>query len=58
MSNNGRENELLGFLELSSLPYAYEKQEKSSRYDANTHASIGLRSGQYYFLHGNSYCCF
>lgn len=56
VSNDGRENELIKFLEASSLSYVYVRQETSQRYDANIRASIGLASGRYCFLHGNDDC--
>lgn len=56
MSNDGRGQELLEFLESSSLSYVYVRQESSLRYDANIRASIGLACGRYCFLHGNDDC--
>jgi len=40
VSNDGREKELLDYLESSSLSYVYVRQDKSLRYDANIRASI------------------
>lgn len=56
VSNDGREKDLIDFLEASSLSYVYLRQEHSLRYDANIRASIGLASGRYCFLHGNDDC--
>ncbi len=56
VSNDDKQNELLGFLESSRLSYAYVKQEKSLRYDANIRASISLAKGRYCLLHGNDDC--
>jgi len=55
-STDGREQELLDFLEHSSLSFIYRKLETNSRYDANLRASLSLASGKYCFLLGNDDC--
>src|SRR5262249_32114342 len=52
-STDGREEEIVDFLENSGLAFAYERHETNRRYDANIRASIGLASGKYCFLLGN-----
>jgi hypothetical protein len=52
-STDGREAELLAFLEHSPLSFAYQKQATNARYDANLRASLSLARGKYCFLLGN-----
>ncbi len=52
-STDGRESELLAYLEGSGLSFVYRKQEKNTRYDGNLRAGIGLARGRYCFLLGN-----
>ncbi len=52
-STDGREPELLEFLEASGLSYIYRRQEENKKYDANLRASIELSRGKYSFLLGN-----
>lgn len=52
-STDGREHELLKFLEQSGLAFVYRKLRRNSRYDANLRAAIGLARGKYCFLLGN-----
>jgi glycosyltransferase involved in cell wall biosynthesis len=55
-STDGREAELLAFLERSALRFTYHKQETNARYDANLRSSLSLASGKYCFLLGNDDC--
>ena len=52
-STDGRETDLLAFLERSGLSHRYVRQEKNLRYDGNLRAAIGLARGRYCFLLGN-----
>ena len=52
-STDGREAELIEYLESSGMSFIYRKQEKNSRYDGNLRASIALSRGRYCFLLGN-----
>jgi len=52
-STDGREQELLQFLDTTGLSYMYARQDRNRRYDANLRASIALASGEYCFLLGN-----
>ncbi|MDZ7962633.1 MAG: glycosyltransferase family 2 protein [Aulosira sp. DedQUE10] len=55
-SNDGRENELIEYLQHSGLSFVYKRQDKNLRYDGNIRASIALAQGKYCFLHGNDDC--
>ncbi|MDB9476263.1 glycosyltransferase [Dolichospermum circinale] len=55
-SNDGREQELIAYLQNSGLSFIYKRQEKNLRYDANIRSSIALAQGKYCFLHGNDDC--
>jgi glycosyltransferase involved in cell wall biosynthesis len=55
-STDGREEDLLAFLEQSSLSFTYRKQNQNGRYDANLRASLSLARGKYCFLLGNDDC--
>jgi glycosyltransferase involved in cell wall biosynthesis len=52
-STDGREGDLLAFLEQSGMSFVYRKQERNTRYDGNIRASIALARGRYCFLLGN-----
>jgi glycosyltransferase involved in cell wall biosynthesis len=52
-STDGKEQELLDFLQQSGLSFVYLRQKENLRYDGNLRASIGLSRGQYCFLLGN-----
>jgi glycosyltransferase involved in cell wall biosynthesis len=52
-STDGKEGELIAFLEQSGLKYVYHRQEQNLRYDGNLRASISLSQGKYCFLLGN-----
>jgi len=52
-STDGKEAELLSYLQQSGLSFIYRKQEHNCRYDGNLRASIDLSRGQYCFLLGN-----
>ncbi|MBV9328299.1 MAG: glycosyltransferase [Chloroflexi bacterium] len=55
-STDGGEQRLLDFLEDSELSFAYRRQRRNLRYDANLRAAIDLARGQYVFLMGNDDC--
>ncbi|AFY34225.1 glycosyltransferase family 2 protein [Calothrix sp. PCC 7507] len=55
-STDGRENELIEYLDLSGVSFVYKKQENNLRYDGNIRTSIALAQGKYCFLHGNDDC--
>ena len=55
-STDGREKELLEFLEKSNLSFVYHKQEQNKKYDGNLRSSIELAKGKYCFLLGNDDC--
>lgn len=55
-SNDGREQELIAYLQNSGLSFVYKRQEKNLRYDGNIRGSIALAQGTYCFLHGNDDC--
>jgi glycosyltransferase involved in cell wall biosynthesis len=52
-STDGREADLISYLESSGMSFVYRKQEKNTRYDGNLRASIALARGEYCFLLGN-----
>ena len=52
-STDGREPELISFLDRAGFAYSYRRQEKNLRYDGNLRASIGLSRGLHCFLLGN-----
>ena len=52
-STDGRHEEAAAFLKKEGIPFAYRRQEKNVRYDANLRASIDLARGEYCFLLGN-----
>lgn len=52
-STDGRESELLAFLQQSGLSFTYRRQEHNMRYDGNLRTAIGLARGRYCFLLGN-----
>ena len=55
-STDGRQAELLKFLEESSLSFVYRKQEQNRKYDVNLRSSIELAKGKFCFLLGNDDC--
>lgn len=55
-STDGREAEVIRFLEQSPLSFVYRKQERNGRYDKNLRASIALARGRFCFLLGNDDC--
>jgi len=55
-STDGREQDLIDYLQSSGLSFVYKKQEKNLRYDGNIRGSIALAKGKYCFLHGNDDC--
>lgn len=52
-STDGREQELIAYLEGSGLRFTYRRQVRNTRYDGNLRASIALATGQYCLLLGN-----
>lgn len=55
-STDGRQSEIIDYLQTSGLQFAYRWQVKSLRYDANLRESILLTRGRYCLLHGNDDC--
>src|SRR2546422_615489 len=51
-STDGKQHQLLGYLEQSKLSFVYQRQKRNLRYDANLRASIGLAAGRYCVLLG------
>jgi len=52
-SSDGRERELLSFLEASGMAFVYRRQAENGRYDRNLRAAIALARGRYCVLLGN-----
>lgn len=52
-STDGRQQELLDYLDASGLPFVYRRLERNGRYDVNLRSAIELASGEYCFLLGN-----
>jgi glycosyltransferase involved in cell wall biosynthesis len=52
-STDGRQAELLSFLEAQRFPFVYRIQPRNVRYDGNLRAAIGLARGRYSVLLGN-----
>jgi hypothetical protein len=52
-STDGREAEVVAFLESTGRPFAYHRRPRNGRYDANLRSAIGLARGRYCFLLGN-----
>lgn len=55
-STDGREEEVIDFLNRENLSFVYRKNERNLRYDGNVRACIALASGRYCILHGNDDC--
>lgn len=52
-STDGRQGELLDYLEQSRLSFVYRRLDRNLRYDGNLRSAIALASGRYCFLLGN-----
>ena len=52
-STDGREKEIVDFLDRANIDFFYRKNQKNVRYDANLRSSIELARGRYCFLLGN-----
>jgi len=52
-SPDGRQDEVIKFLESSTLSYSFQVQPVNRRYDGNLRAALGLAQGTYCFLMGN-----
>jgi hypothetical protein len=52
-STDGREGEVLAYLEQAGVAFVYKRQAQNMRYDGSIRAAIGLASGRYCFLLGN-----
>ncbi len=52
-STDGKEQELVTFLQEHRFKFVYERQTNNLRYDANLRAAIALSTGRYCFLLGN-----
>ena len=55
-STDGREQEVIDFLELEHLSFTYRRNELNVRYDGNLRASIALARGRYCLIHCNDDC--
>ena len=52
-STDGREPQLLSYLQSSGLQFIWARQARNRRYDGNLRAAIALARGEYCFLLGN-----
>jgi glycosyltransferase involved in cell wall biosynthesis len=52
-STDGREHELIAYLEQSGLQFIWQRQQTNRRYDGNLRSAIALARGTYCFLLGN-----
>jgi hypothetical protein len=52
-STDGRERDLVSFLEGSGLDFTYARQNVNRRYDGNLRGAISLARGEFVFLLGN-----
>lgn len=52
-STDGREEELIGVLEETGFPFAYQRHEINLPYDKNTRSAIEMAAGRYCILMGN-----
>ena len=52
-STDGRQQDLLDYLDASGLSFVYRRLERNGRYDVNLRSAIELASGEYCFLLGN-----
>lgn len=52
-STDGREGELLAYLQRAGLSFVYARQAANRRYDGNLRSSIALARGEFCFLLGN-----
>lgn len=55
-STDGRQDEVIDFLNASGCSFAYARQPRNLRYDGNLRASISLARGEFVFLLGNDDC--
>ncbi|HMH50422.1 MAG TPA: glycosyltransferase family 2 protein [Candidatus Acidoferrum sp.] len=55
-STDGRQDEIVQFLQHSGVAFQYFRQEANVRYDANLRTAMSLARGQYIFLLGNDDC--
>ena len=55
-STDGRQAEIIGFLQDSGVAFQYFQQESNVRYDANLRTAMSLARGRYIFLLGNDDC--
>lgn len=55
-SPDGRQEEVVSFLNEAGLSYSFKHQDTNLRYDANLRASMALARGKYCLLHGNDDC--
>ena len=52
-STDGRESELIAFLQSTGCRFVYARQVRNQRYDGNLRGAISLARGRYLFLLGN-----
>jgi hypothetical protein len=55
-STDGRQDELISFLQSSGLSFSYTRHRSNLRYDANLRSAIHQARGQFAFLLGNDDC--
>lgn len=55
-STDGREDEIVSFLDSNNIRYKLKKQSFNLRYDGNIREAIALASGSYILLMGNDDC--
>jgi len=52
-STDGRDREILNFLQRSGMPHNYKRQQPPAPYDRNLRGAIAMANGRYCFLLGN-----
>jgi len=52
-SNDGKEQDLIAYLQASGMRHKYRRNEKNLRYDGNLRSAIELSTGRYLVLMGN-----
>lgn len=56
LSPDGRQEEVIRWLEQSGMAFVFRTNAKNLRYDGNLRSSLELASGRYCLLHGNDDC--
>ena len=55
-STDGKESELISYLDKTGMVYRYKKNEKNLKYDGNLRSSIDMARGEFCFLLNNDDC--